>query len=61
MPRVGFKPTTQVFERAKTVHASDRVATVIGEFLLNNTQKFSSYLKRNKLRLRYKDQPANAV
>jgi hypothetical protein len=30
MPRVGFKPTTPVFERAKTVHASDRAATVNG-------------------------------
>jgi hypothetical protein len=30
MPRVGFEPTTPVFERAKTVYASDRAATVIG-------------------------------
>jgi hypothetical protein len=30
MPRVGFETTIQVFERAKTVHASDRVATVAG-------------------------------
>jgi hypothetical protein len=30
MPRVGFEPTTTVFERAKTVHTLDRVATVIG-------------------------------
>jgi hypothetical protein len=29
MPRVGFEPTIQVFEKAKTVHAQDRVATVI--------------------------------
>jgi phosphohistidine swiveling domain-containing protein len=28
---VGFDPTTPVFERAKTVHALDRAATVIGE------------------------------
>jgi hypothetical protein len=27
---VGFKPTIPVFERAKTVHAIDRAATVIG-------------------------------
>jgi hypothetical protein len=27
MPRVGFEPTTPVFERAKTVHALDRAAT----------------------------------
>jgi hypothetical protein len=31
MPRVGFEPTIRVlFERAKTVHALDRAAAVIG-------------------------------
>jgi hypothetical protein len=30
MPQVGFEPTIPVFERAKTVHASDRAASVIG-------------------------------
>jgi hypothetical protein len=30
MPRVGFEPRIPVFERAKTVHASDRAATLIG-------------------------------
>jgi hypothetical protein len=30
MPLVGFEPTVPVFERAKTVHALDRAATVIG-------------------------------
>jgi hypothetical protein len=30
MPQVGFVPTIPVFERAKTVHALDRTATVIG-------------------------------
>jgi hypothetical protein len=29
VPRVGFEPTVSVFERAKTVHALDRAATVI--------------------------------
>jgi hypothetical protein len=29
-PQVGFEPTISVFERAKTVHASDRAAIVIG-------------------------------
>jgi hypothetical protein len=29
MPWVGFKPMIQAFEQAKTVHALDRVATVI--------------------------------
>jgi hypothetical protein len=32
MPRVGFEPTIPVFERAKTVHALDRSATVVGGF-----------------------------
>jgi hypothetical protein len=31
MPRVGLEPTIPVFERAKTVHALDRAATVIGK------------------------------
>jgi hypothetical protein len=30
MPRVGFEPTTRVFERAKTVHALDHAVSVIG-------------------------------
>jgi hypothetical protein len=30
MPQVGFEATTPVFWRAKTVHALDRAATVIG-------------------------------
>jgi hypothetical protein len=33
MPWVGFKPTTPVFERAKTVHALDLAAIVIGSWL----------------------------
>jgi hypothetical protein len=32
MPLVGFEPKIRVFERAKTVHALDRAATVIGKF-----------------------------
>jgi hypothetical protein len=32
MPRVGFEPTIPMFERAKTVHALDRAATVIGYY-----------------------------
>jgi hypothetical protein len=30
MPQVGFEPTIPVFARVKTVHASDREPTVIG-------------------------------
>jgi hypothetical protein len=33
MPREGFKPTTPVFERAKTVHALERAATVMGSLV----------------------------
>jgi heme oxygenase len=32
MLQVGFEPTIPVFERAKTVHALDRAATVIGSY-----------------------------
>jgi hypothetical protein len=38
MPRVGFEPTIPAFERAKTVHASDRAATVMGNHL--NIQRY---------------------
>jgi uncharacterized protein (UPF0212 family) len=31
MPRVGFELTIPVFEQAKTVHALDIAATVIGQ------------------------------
>jgi hypothetical protein len=34
MRRVGFEPTTPVFERATTVNASDRAASVIGIVIL---------------------------
>jgi hypothetical protein len=34
MPQVGFEPTIPLFERAKTVHALERVATVISAMLL---------------------------
>jgi cytochrome bd-type quinol oxidase subunit 1 len=34
MPPVGFEHTIQMFKRAKTVHASDRAATVIGSTCL---------------------------
>jgi hypothetical protein len=30
MPQVSFEPTIPVFERAETVHALDRAASVIG-------------------------------
>jgi hypothetical protein len=30
MPRVGYEPMIPAFERAKTFHALDRAATVIG-------------------------------
>jgi hypothetical protein len=36
-PEVAFEPTIPVFERVKTVHASDRVATAIGLRLIQFT------------------------
>jgi hypothetical protein len=44
MPRVAFEPTIRVFERAKTVHALDREATVIGNQTVNeyNSVKIGS-------------------
>jgi hypothetical protein len=39
MPWVGFEPTIPVFERAKTVHASDRCFSTAG--------RLSSYRKKN--------------
>jgi hypothetical protein len=37
MPWVGFEPTFPAFERAKTVHAVDRGATVIGNRILSRS------------------------
>jgi hypothetical protein len=44
MPRVRFDPTTPVFERAKTVHALDRAATVIGTCCVNSFALTSLYI-----------------
>jgi hypothetical protein len=44
IPWVGFEPTTPVFERVKTVHASDRAATVIGMWMKYTEQKFRSFV-----------------
>jgi hypothetical protein len=44
MPRVGFEPTTPVFELAKTVNAIDRVASVIGRVLLLVTYEYNHAL-----------------
>jgi hypothetical protein len=34
IPRVGFEPSILLFERAKTVYALDRAASVVGHVLL---------------------------
>jgi hypothetical protein len=43
MPREGFESTIPVFEKAETVHALDRAATVIGTFhnCLSLSSKYS--------------------
>jgi hypothetical protein len=33
MPRVGFEPTIPVLQRAKTFHALDAAAAVIGKYI----------------------------
>jgi hypothetical protein len=39
MLRVGFEPTTPVFEQSKAVHALDSAATVIGDVFYYKTLK----------------------
>jgi hypothetical protein len=43
MPLVGFEPTIPVFQRAKTVHALDRAATVIGLWELITNYSMQSF------------------
>jgi hypothetical protein len=38
---MGFKPTIRAFERAKTVHALDRAAVVIGRLMVHTLKMFS--------------------
>jgi hypothetical protein len=44
MPCVGFELTIPAFERAKTVHAVDRAATVIGMYALYISTAFSELI-----------------
>jgi hypothetical protein len=48
MPQEGFEPMTSVFERAKAVHALDRVATVIGNHLCMPKYQLVCYIKEGK-------------
>jgi hypothetical protein len=50
MPGVGFEPTTTEFELAKTVHALDRAATLIGAFL-NYAQNNSRHRLNENVRM----------
>jgi hypothetical protein len=43
MSRVEFEPTIPVLERAKTVHALERAATVIGKVKLSLSQTVEAY------------------
>jgi hypothetical protein len=40
MPQMGFEPKIPVFERAKTVHAWDRVTTVLGRSIIYGSKFF---------------------
>jgi hypothetical protein len=52
MPRMGFELTIPVFERAKTVHALDRVAIVIGPNLYSsphiNITKWVGHIRQTR-------------
>jgi hypothetical protein len=50
MPRVEFEPTTPVLERAKTVHALDRAATVSGFTLLTKNEIYQLQRLRTNTR-----------
>jgi hypothetical protein len=41
MPQVGFEPTIPAPKRAKTFHASDRVATVVGGVLRGEIDNYN--------------------
>jgi hypothetical protein len=58
MPRVGFEPTTPMFEWAKTIHALDRAITVLGR--LNDTVSQKNIIYRN-LKLKIKAQNQNTL
>jgi hypothetical protein len=51
MPRVGFENTIPVFEWAKTVHALDRAATVIGPLFLYAQLTILFYYTSSALRV----------
>jgi hypothetical protein len=57
VPRVGFEPTTLVFERAKTIHALDLAATAIDSMRISiyyehmqNLNKSQKVVKERGLR-----------
>jgi hypothetical protein len=58
MPQVGFEHTIPEFERAKTVHALDRAATVIGSgnhilHLYKENKSISTEKKYTHFKLQY--------
>jgi hypothetical protein len=51
MPSVGLEPTIPAFERAKTVHALDRTATVIGKEMLRKGISVINFTHYNNLEM----------
>jgi hypothetical protein len=49
VPRVGFEPAIPVLERAKTVHALDRAAAVIGNALC--TFNYLAHKEKRQMRV----------
>jgi hypothetical protein len=58
MPWMGFETTIPAFERAKTVHALDRAAIVIGNYFEYRPIKPSNILPLERLSITY---PINGV
>jgi hypothetical protein len=54
MPWVKFEPTILVFERVKTVHASDRAATAIGVHKDMGGDKNKYQYKRREYNVAYR-------
>jgi hypothetical protein len=48
MPQVGFEPTIPAFKRAKTVHALDRAAAVIG-VMINKPRSYACGIGYDKV------------
>jgi hypothetical protein len=54
MPHVGFEPPIRAFEREKTVHALNRVATVIDNTFYSHVKIYYQYSQKRHDTLKQK-------